>query len=59
MESFIAGSTSGAISCFLFQPLDLIKTKLQSSPSLPPQSDKTRVTHVVVDGKLAPKHNFK
>lgn len=56
MESFIAGSTSGAISCLLFQPLDLIKTKLQTSSFnqqaiAPPH-------HSIVDGKLVPKHTF-
>jgi len=53
MESFIAGSTCGAISCFLFQPLDLVKTMLQA-----PQNLALPVHHVVVDGKLAPKHTF-
>jgi solute carrier family 25 protein 38 len=56
MESFIAGSTSGAISCVLFQPLDLIKTKLQSSSQKHDLKAKTH--HVVVNGKLNPKHTF-
>ena len=30
MESFMAGSISGAMSCCLFQPLDLIKTRIQA-----------------------------
>jgi len=53
MESFIAGSTSGAISCFLFQPLDLIKTKLQAQVSTA-----TSLQQAIVDGRLAPKHNY-
>lgn len=54
MESFIAGSTSGAISCFLFQPLDLIKTKLQAQVSTA-----TSLQQAIVDGRLAPKHNYR
>lgn len=30
MESFMAGSITGAMSCCLFQPLDLIKTRIQA-----------------------------
>eukprot|EP00794_Sanderia_malayensis_P009185 gene9185-10159_t len=31
VKSFIAGSFSGACSCLLFQPLDLVKTRIQSA----------------------------
>lgn len=58
MESFIAGSTSGAISCLLFQPLDLIKTKLQTSSSSTVHQQVSPKHHAIVDGKLVPKHNF-
>ncbi|XP_046745209.1 mitochondrial glycine transporter-like isoform X3 [Diprion similis] len=35
LESFIAGSCSGTVSTILFQPLDLIKTRLQSKVTRP------------------------
>jgi len=62
MESFIAGSTSGAISCFLFQPLDLIKTKLQTPSHQQPTTNSggaaRTLQEAVVGGRLAPKHNY-
>jgi len=60
MESFIAGSTSGAISCLLFQPLDLIKTKLQLpvSQSMTETSRRRVVQKAVLGGREAPKHTY-
>ncbi|XP_039289997.1 mitochondrial glycine transporter isoform X2 [Nilaparvata lugens] len=33
VKAFLAGSFSGTVSTILFQPLDLVKTRLQTSPS--------------------------
>lgn len=40
MESFMAGSITGAMSCCIFQPLDLIKTRIQA-PSVVQTSSMT------------------
>lgn len=34
LNSFVIGSTSGGISAVLFQPLDVLKTRLQITPKL-------------------------
>lgn len=33
-KSFLSGASSGVVMCVLFQPMDLVKTRLQVSPSL-------------------------
>merc|ERR1719154_806703 len=39
MKSFLAGSLSGTCSTILFQPLDLVKTRLQTKAALPFRSE--------------------
>ncbi|XP_064625938.1 mitochondrial glycine transporter B-like isoform X2 [Lineus longissimus] len=54
MKSFIAGSFSGTCSTILFQPLDLVKTKLQAPVSIgaSPLGIVTTVTNVVRNEKI-------
>ncbi|XP_006611570.1 mitochondrial glycine transporter-like isoform X2 [Apis dorsata] len=48
LKSFLAGSLSGTFSTILFQPLDLIKTRLQSKVNLHLDTPKTNTLGTVI-----------
>ena len=50
LKSFLAGSLSGTCSTLLFQPFDLLKTRVQSANfSLTPTAHSARIGGIIVD----------